>query len=179
LRWTNDNKLMNTRNHHKLIMLFVLLCSVSTGAFAGNSDNWQLVIDKDPLTKQTACLMVSATRTTQDGQTTTPVYLLYDGNTFIAKTKSNIDTSYENTGLQVDLKNPHDIDRILDSSSAVFDLQADAIRDEFIKGLRARLTLGFWPTWPKTKSYTIEFSLRGFTATYNAFQRCKKTGEVL
>lgn len=170
--------MINIYHKTQLITLFVLLCSFCKVAFANNA-NWQLVLDEDPFTRQTACLMVSATKKTPDGQTTTPVHLIYNGEVLIAKTKSNVDTSYENSGLQVDLKESHNIDRLIKNNSVIFESQTDMIRDEFIKGLKARLTLGFWPTWPKTKSYTIEFDLRGFTDTYNAFQRCKKTGEIL
>lgn len=155
-----------------LITLFV----ISFAAHAGN--NWQVVLDKDPLTNQTECLLLSTKQTTKDGQTTTPVGFIYNGKQFLVKTESNIDLSYADSGLSVDSRATHGIDRLYKKTDAVFESEADTIRDEFIRGLRARLTLGFWPTWPKTHSYHIDFDLRGFTAAYNQFQHCQKTGNA-
>ena len=99
-------------------------------------------------------------------------------NVFIAKTKSNIDLSYPEIGLKVDYNTPHTIDRLNKDTNAIFKNEAEQIRDEFIKGLSGKLTLGFWPSWPKTRAYTTEFDLRGFTKTYEAFLRCQQTGEI-
>ncbi len=161
----------------KLYPLILLFC-LSTIVIAKDTQNWQLILAEDPLSHQTACLMISATRQTDDGQSSTPVSLIFNGKVFIAKTKSNIDLSYPAIGLQVDDYKPHTIDRLNKDTNAVFENQAEKIREEFIKGLSGKLTLGFWPTWPKTRSYTTEFDLRGFTKTYEAFLRCQQTGEI-
>ncbi|HHJ35618.1 MAG TPA: hypothetical protein ENJ87_07620 [Gammaproteobacteria bacterium] len=160
------------------VVIQILLYCLSANSYASERDNWQLEVAADPFSKKSVCLMISATKTTDDGQTTTPVYLIYNGTAFVARTKSNIDLSYEGSGLRVGLRNTHDIDRLLKKSSAVFDTQAGIIRDEFIRGIKATLTLGFWPTWPKTSSHKITFDLRGFTRTYEAFKHCQQTGEI-
>jgi len=157
------------------LLLLTALCIVS---FAASANNWRVVVDKDPLSQQTGCLMMSAEKITKDGQTTTPVVILYNGNQFVVKTESNIDLSYVDSGLRVDAKNTHKIDRLYNRTDAVFEKESDQIRDEFIQGLRARLTFGFWPTWPKTHSHIIDFDLRGFTTARDTFLRCKKTGEL-
>jgi hypothetical protein len=162
----------------KNIYTLLLLCYLPALANAKDIQNWQLVLAEDPISNQTVCLMVSAMKQTEDGQTSTPVSLIYNGKIFIAKTKSNIDLSYPDIGLQADNHTPHNIDRLHKKTSVVFDAQAIQIRDEFIKGLNGKLTLGFWPTWPKTRSFVTEFDLRGFTKTYQAFRRCQKTGEL-
>jgi hypothetical protein len=122
--------------------------------------------------------LVSSVKQSNDGQVTTPVSLVYNGNLFMAKTESNIDLSYAELGLQVDDNKSHTIDRLHKKTSAVFETQAPQIRDEFIKGRKARVRLGFWPSWPKTRSYVIEFDLRGFTRAYEALVQCQKTGEI-
>jgi len=160
-----------------LLLLFCLSIFAVTSSYA--TENWQLILAEDPLSKQSICLMISATRQTEDGQTKTPVSLIYNGSVFIAKTKSNIDLSYPDIGLQVDNKKRHNIDRLHENSNAVFKTKTRQLLDEFINGLSAKLTLGFWPTWPKTRSYTTEFDLRGFTKTYKTFQHCQKTGDIL
>lgn len=162
---------------YTLLLLFCLSSFGVTSIYA--TENWQLILAKDPLSKQSACLMVSATKKTEDGQATTPVSLIYNGNAFIAQTDSNIDLSYQGIGLQIDHNKKHNIDRLHNKISAVFETKTQQIHGEFVNGLSAKLTLGFWPTWPKTRSYTTKFDLRGFTKTYKTFQHCQKTGKVL
>lgn len=60
----------------------------------------------------------------------------------------------------------------------IFKKTANDMIDDFIKGREARLILGFWPSWPKTKTVTSRFSLLGFTRAYQAFQDCQQTGVV-
>jgi hypothetical protein len=163
----------------KNVFTVLLFCYFPVIVYAADTQNWQLVLAEDPLEKHTSCLMVSATKQNDDGQATTPVSLIYNGKVFIAKTKSNIDLSYPNLGLQVDNKKPHNIDHLHKNNSVVFETQSPQILGEFIKGLTGKLTLGFWPTWPKTRSFTIDFDLRGFTKIYRNFQHCQKTGEIL
>jgi hypothetical protein len=156
----------------------LMLCGIATTATADESGNWRLTTAEDPLSDQTTCLMVSAVKHIDDGQTNTPVTVIYNGKVFVVQTKSNIDLSYPNLGLQVDSSKPVAIDRVYKSTDVIFESAAEQIRNEFIKGLDARLTLGFWPTWPKTRSYTVAFDLRGFTKTYEAFHQCQQNSEL-
>ena len=148
----------------------MLMCCLPVIAFSATSQNWQAVIAKDPVSKQNTCLLISSTKHTEDGQTNTPVKLSYNGEIFIATTDSNIDLSYTDSR--------HTIDRLFKHTSAIFETDAELIRDEFKRGLNAKLILGFWPTWPATRSYAIEFDLRGFTKAYNEFQQCRLSGDI-
>lgn len=93
---------MPTDNTMKYFYTLLLLCSFSAvdSVMAGPADshNWQLVMAEDPFSKQTSCLMVSAIKQTEDGQTNTAVSLVYNGKAFIARTESNIDLSYPGLG---------------------------------------------------------------------------------
>ena len=142
------------------------------------AENWTTVLAEDPLSGSMACLMVSSSQVIKDGQSSTDVHFVYNGQVFIAKTKSNIDLSYETTGLQIDEQNLFNIDRLHNKSNVVFESQADEIRQEFINGLKAKLTLGFWPSWPKTNSFSTHFDLRGFTKSYNALVSCQVSGKL-
>ena len=62
------------------------------------AENWTTVLAEDPLSGSMACLMVSSSQVIKDGQSSTDVHFVYNGQVFIAKTKSNIDLSYETTG---------------------------------------------------------------------------------
>jgi hypothetical protein len=45
--------------------------------------------------------------------------------------------------------------------------------DQFKRGLRARVQLRFWPTWPTTGVHSATFSLIGFTRAYAGLDECK------
>ena len=154
-----------------LLACFLLLPSFSS---AGSLGNWQVVKDYDVLTGSRGCLIESMEKQTHDGHGMTGIKLLYNGRVFIADTDSNIDMNYPNLGLSVDNGVDLSIDEIKKEKVAVFSEQAEKIKKLFIKGNRVTLTLGFWPTWPKTQAVTTEFSLIGFTKTYQEFLHCQQ-----
>jgi len=163
--------------------LFFTLCIslnllIPNLACASDTPNWKVVYADDPTTRKKTCLMMSASKRIEDGQSTTPVHLIYNGHIFFAKTKSNIDLSYPGLGLKVDNHSQHKISALYKETSAVFTLNTIKIRDQFISGLDAELTLGFWPSWPKTRSFTSHFNLHEFSDTYKRFLKCKKNGDI-
>jgi len=168
----------------KYLIMFINLCiycALSVNASASNNNdnaNWKVVFENDPASRKKVCLMVSRKNMMEDGQSKTPVYLIYNGHIFFAKTKSNIDLSYPDLGLQIDKHPQHKISVLYKQSSAAFTSNTVEMRDEFIKGLDARLTLAFWPSWPRTSSFDSHFDLREFNDTYNRFLKCKKNGEI-
>ncbi len=159
-------------------LIFILSIFISFSVYASKSQNWKVVFEEDPASKKKVCLMISKTKKMQDGQSKTPVYLIYNGAIFFAKTKSNIDLSYPNLGLQIDKYPQHKISVLYKKTSAAFTSNPLKIRKQFIEGLDARLTLGFWPSWPKTSSFNVHFDLREFSNTYKRFLNCRKNGSV-
>ncbi|UCE88586.1 MAG: hypothetical protein JSW10_09620, partial [Pseudomonadota bacterium] len=151
---------------------------VCCNALAAAEPAWRAVVGNDPLQGKTACLMESAQVAVNDGQTTTPVRFLYNGTAFLVTTKSNIDQSYPNVGLQVDTHAPFAIDRVHKETHVIFAKDAEQIRAQFIRGLRAKLSLGFWPTWPQGETVVAEFSLIGFTKAHEKFLQCQRTGRL-
>jgi len=143
------------------------------------TDNWRLIISNSPEGQTPACLMESATRMINDGQTETPVKLVYTGQALYAVTKSHIDLSYPEVGIQVDKHQQHPIDRLHGQDTAVFNSHINVINKQLSAGNRAKLALGFWPTWPKTRTRIIEFSLGGFTRTYKQFKNCQAKSKHL
>ena len=158
--------------------LLTLVLFVSAPAFASSAPAWRAVVGQDPLQNKTACLMESMQMTVHDGQTTTPVRFLYNGTAFLVTTKSNIDLTYPNVGLQVDHNAPIAIERLHKETNIVFEHDAEQIRTQFIRGLKAKLSLGFWPTWPQGETVVTEFSLIGYTKAYEAFEHCQRTGSI-
>ena len=158
--------------------LYLLIVTLLPALAYAKDSNWQPVIGEDPLSQQTVCLLVSAQKQINDGQSTTPINIVYNGKAFIAQTRSNIDLSYAGVGLQVDNSKVHPVDRLLKKTHAVFETGADEIRQQFIAGISGKLTLGFWPSWPKTTAVVTNFNLIGFTKAYQAFLHCQKNGEL-
>ena len=48
--------------------------------------------------------------------------------------------------------------------------QAPLLIDQFKAGLKARVQLRFWPTWPETGTHSVEVSLIGFTKAWEEMQ---------
>ena len=159
------------------LAIIILLTSVLSLPLAA-AENWQVRMGEDGMSSRAVCLLESASVQVHDGQTTTPVKLLYNGELLIALTKSNIDLSYQGVGLQVDGQSPYAVDSLHKETRAIFNKQANDIMQAFIKGREASLVLGFWPTWPKTKTVSTRFSLLGFSRAYQAFLDCQANGDV-
>lgn len=153
-------------------VLFLFLFSTTV------ESNWKVETGEVPLSDQFGCYMVSSVQHSEDGQSGTPVRIVFNGTQFVVETESNLDLSYPDIGLQVDQNDYHKVDRLFKKVNAVFDSNTNQILDEFIRGLNARMTLGFWPSWPVTKSYQTQFNLRGFTRTYNEMVECQLEGSV-
>jgi hypothetical protein len=142
------------------------------------SDNWTVIFDKDPENQSDRCLLESKTFIIDDGQTQTAVKMLYNGTQLYAATKSTLDLSYPNIGLQIGARQQHTIDRVYKKTTAVFESSIEKIHIDFKKGVKAKLALGFWPTWPQTKTRVIEFSLIGYKKAYNKYKKCEKNGKI-
>lgn len=159
----------------KKLFLLLILCHLSFTAFAENTQEWELVTAEDPITYERVCLMVSTTKKMEDGHGKTPITIFYNGESFIIKTKSNIDMSYEKSGIKVDSASTlYSIDKVHRETKAIFKTQAPAMLDAFLNGKQAHILLGFWPTWPKTKLHHIQFDLSYFAEIYPSFLHCKK-----
>lgn len=151
---------------------------LSSTAIVCAAENWQVVLDTEPGGNTARCLLESVTLTVEDGQTQTPVKLVYNGRELYAVTRSNIDLSYPNVGLTVDSKGLHKIGHLLKEKVAVFTEDVASIHQQFIDGARAKLALGFWPTWPKTQTRMMTFSLIGYKKAFQQYEQCLKTGNI-
>ena len=150
-------------------LIFQFVCGA-----AAAEDNWEVKVEHEDGTR---CLLESVTKIFNDGQAETVAKLVYTGDTLYAATQSNINLEYEGIGLQVDDLEQHRVDGVYMLKTAVFSKNIETIHKQFIHGLKAKVTLGFWPLIPKTKTYDIEFSLIGYTKAYHQFLECKRTEE--
>lgn len=153
----------------------IALLSCTWIVYAADAPNWKVTQGVDKLSQQSMCLMESARQSVDDGRTTTPMRIVYDGKAFVVLTHSKIDLTYPQVGLHIDKKPMHAIDRVYKETNAVFANETDKIRKQFIKGRVASVALGFWPTWPKSHTVVTRFSLVGFHAAYRDYLACLHT----
>lgn len=109
-----------------------------------------------------------------DGYSETKVKLRLMTDGLLIKTNSNVDLSFEDVGLMVDHNDFIAADGVIDEKNVVFRSELDKIIIQFIKGLRVKLYMRYWPTYPATSNYQTTFSLLGFTKAYQEYKLCKK-----
>jgi len=137
---------------------------------------WTATIQSDPMTRQSRCLLVSETQTTSDGYDSTPVFLVLDGRSLRVITESELDASFNDLRLKVDVEPPVYSDQVIEKMMLAFNQDIPKLIEQFRKGKQATIYLRFWPVWPATQSFPVEFSLIGFTKAHESFtQGCRPT----
>ena len=108
----------------------------------------------------------------EDGQGETPVNVIVTKDLVSFKTRSNIDLNYEGAGITIDGNPQLVIENLVNQTSISFKAHYQKLIGEMKKGEIARLTLGFWPTWPMTQTYDVNFELGKFSLGYEALMQC-------
>lgn len=152
-----------------LLNILIVFCAVPNLVMASN---WLVEEGLDPVSRKPMCLLTSAEKVVADGQGETPVKIMFNGNTFLIYTKSNIDLSYPGVGLQVDKQGRLEFTKTFKETHVLIEENVEEITTLFVKGLQAKVYLGFWPTWPVSDTKEVAFSLVGFTDAYTQFRRC-------
>jgi len=107
-----------------------------------------------------------------DGQGETPVMVIISQDEALFKTKSNIDVSYEQTGVTIDDQPQLPIEKLHNDFSISYKAQYQTLVERMKKGEQAVLTLGFWPSWPVTHTYSISLDLGEFATAQQALLVC-------
>lgn len=131
-------------------------------------DEW--ILDRN----ESRCVLKSAPVQMEDGQGGTSVTLLIAPGNFTVNTQSDIDLSYKNTGLQIDGSRHFELETIEAHTNLRFNKQRQAILDSMQGGKDLRLTLGFWPTWPITHTYSVDIPLAHFATAMKAWDTCNR-----
>jgi hypothetical protein len=134
--------------------------------------NWTLDSGHDPVSGRERCFLRSATLRIQDGQGGSDIALIVTGDTLRVDTRSNVDMSYENTGLQVDSETAFPLQRLFGETDVLFDQRVDEIKRQFMSGSSVTVTMGFWPTWPVTEAYSARFAIGGYSEASAALKTC-------
>ena len=66
---------------------------------------------------------------------------------------SVFDAGFNDIGVAVDEEPLIPMDRLADPRTAVFESRYATLVEQFKRGLKARVVLRFWPTWPATGTH--------------------------
>ena len=155
------------------VALTVLVVTALVFARAAEADaNWTAKPVFDPIKDQSRCMLESVKKVLNDGYQNTEIVLRVDERALLVVTKSNIDAGKGDIGLQVDDHEFIPMDKVYLEQNIVFEKDVANIIAQFKKGLKAKFTLRFWPTYPDTGSKALTFSLIGFTKAYGDLADC-------
>ena len=121
----------------------------------------------------TRCVVESKRESVWDGYQKTTAYLSVAPNSVSLISAVPFDGSATDFGLAVDDETFIRMDRLGGEKVASFDSKADRLIAQFKAGLRARVKMRFWPTWPATGAHEVTFSLIGFTRAYTELSGCR------
>jgi len=131
--------------------------------------NWTLSRDAD---SDGQCALSYGKLVMDDGQGETPVFVIITQDEVLFKTKSNIDVAYKQTGLTIGDLPQLPIEKLYNEFSISYKAQYQTLVDRMKVGEQAVLTLGFWPSWPVTHTYSISLALGEFSAAQQALITC-------
>jgi len=120
-----------------------------------------------------ACALEASPVSLSDGYQTTTARLRVDGKTVSVSSPSVFDPGSKDIGISVDDGALVPMDRLADPRTAVFESPYGTLIEQFKRGLRARVQLRFWPTWPATGTHSATVSLIGFTRALAELDACK------
>jgi len=132
-------------------------------------ENW--VLDRGP-DSSGQCALSYRQLVMRDGQGETPVSFIINKDSVIFRTKSNIDLVYEQTGLAIDDLPRIPIENLIDDFSISYKQHYLSLLNDMKSGDQAILSLGFWPTWPMTRAYSLSFDLSDFSSAQQALMDC-------
>jgi hypothetical protein len=136
--------------------------------------NWTLDSGRDPVSGKNRCFLRSTTQRIDDGQGGSNISLIVTGDTLRVATRSNIDLTYKDTGLQVDSKPVFPLQGLHGETDALFDKRVNEIRQQMLDGSSVTIFLGFWPTWPVTQTYSARLPISGYATANAALGACDR-----
>ncbi len=120
----------------------------------------------------TPCYLESVSHSLSDGYQTTTARIIVDKASVAVRSASDLDEGFRDIGLVVDGREFVSMDRLAGEKTALFDSKYADVVEQFKEGVRVRVQLRFWPTWPVTGPHWATFSLIGFMKAYSELSAC-------
>jgi hypothetical protein len=106
-----------------------------------------------------------------DGYQTTSVQVRVTASEVRVVSESTFDDSKGGLQIQIDKNEAVKADGLDGAKAVVFKgAAASSLITQFKAGLKANVTLRFWPTWPETGTHSVVVSLIGFTRAWDEMQ---------
>ena len=119
-----------------------------------------------------ACRLDADKASLSDGYQTTSALVQVSPTEVRVISESVFDAGKDELLIQVDKKDAVKADGLAEGNkTVVFKTQAPLLIEQFKAGLRARVQLRFWPSWPETGNHSVEISLIGFTRAWDEMQQ--------
>lgn len=131
---------------------------------------WVLDIRPDQLGSDRRCLLYSAREPIFDGYDNSWIRLQITTDAVVVNADSNLDSTYPGQGLRVDNGELIPFTTGLLNKKTTYTKQANPA--SMVNGRTCTLFLGFWPTWPVTKTQHVSIDLAGFKRAYAALKAC-------
>jgi len=128
----------------------------------------QWTLDRD----ESRCTLQSAIQRVEDGQGGTRISLWLTATEMSFLTESDIDLSYTGTGITIDGGRHFDLETVERRTNPSFSKQRSALLGAMKNAQTLELSLGFWPSWPVTHTYSVSFPLQHFATAYAAWESC-------
>jgi hypothetical protein len=117
------------------------------------------------------CRLDSDKTSVSDGYQTTSVQVRVTATEVRVVSESTFDDGKGDLLVQVDKNEPVKADGLDGAKAVVFKgPAASSLIVQFKAGLKARVQLRFWPTWPETGTHSVVLSLIGFTRAWDDMQ---------
>lgn len=116
------------------------------------------------------CLILSPWADIFDGYDKTQIQIQVADATVAVRSKSNLDSSYEQQGLVVDGGELFAFEAPLVDERTTYTKGPAPVA--MSKGRTLGVALGFWPTWPVTTTQHASIDLLGFPQAYEALRAC-------
>lgn len=117
------------------------------------------------------CRLVSKRQTMDDGYDRTSIWAEIRAAGIDIHTGSNIDLSYQGSGIQLDDSVLHPVTRLVGRKGV--EVSGD-FADQLVSANSLSVHLGFWPTWPKTRLQQARIPMDGISALMPSFLNCKQ-----
>ncbi len=116
------------------------------------------------------CRLDSEKASLSDGYQTTSVQVRVTPTELRVVSESTFDESKRDLLIAVDKNEAVKADGLDGAKAVVFKTGVASLVAQFKGGLKARVQLRFWPSWPETGTHSVVVSLIGFTKAWDEMQ---------
>jgi hypothetical protein len=135
------------------------------GAAPAEKDAWTLT-----KLQGGGCRLDSDKASVSDGYQTTSIQVRVTPTEIRLVSESTFDDSKGDLLIEVDKNEAVKADGLDGAKAVVFKTGAASLITQFKAGLKGRVQMRFWPTWPETGTHSVVVSLIGFTKAWDEMQ---------